>query len=232
MVNGSRFTVALTGGIASGKSTVARILARQGVAIIDADEVARDVVEPGQPALVEIVSAFGMDILAAGRLDRAALRARVFSAPAERERIEGILHPRIREEMRRRSDTAEGAYCVLAIPLLLEGTRKAPVAGMRNGARGSSGEANSGEVNLACKEAWRVARVLVVDTPVARQVERACKRDGASEAAIRAIIDAQASREGRLAAADDVIVNDGDVERLGRETMDVHYRYLEMARVW
>nr|VFJ89486.1 MAG: dephospho-CoA kinase [Candidatus Kentron sp. LFY] len=231
MVNGSRFTVALTGGIASGKSTVARILARQGVAIIDADEVARDVVEPGQPALAEIVSAFGMDVLAAGRLDRAALRARVFSAPAERERIEGILHPRIREEMRRRSDTAEGAYCVLAIPLLLEGTRKAP-AGMRNGARDSSPGGAPGEVNLACKEAWRVARVLVVDTPVARQVERACKRDGASEAAIRAIIDAQASREGRLAAADDVIVNDGDVERLGRETMDVHYRYLEMARVW
>nr|VFK60868.1 MAG: dephospho-CoA kinase [Candidatus Kentron sp. UNK]VFK69541.1 MAG: dephospho-CoA kinase [Candidatus Kentron sp. UNK] len=225
-MNDSRFTIALTGGIAAGKSAVTRILAEQGVAIIDADAVAREIVEPGQPALTEIVSVFGKDILdAQGNLDRAAVRARVFADPSERERIEGILHPRIEAEMWRRAKVAAGPYCVLAIPLLLESAGRATTASNDAGDRGAREEARR-----ACKDAWRVARVLVVDAPVARQFARARERDGSKPETIRGIIAAQASREERLAVADDVIRNDGDWEHLERQTMDLHHRYLEIAR--
>jgi len=227
MVNHARLTIALTGGIAAGKTTVARILAEQGVPVIDADEVARALVEPGQPALEEIVSVFGSGVLdAAGCLDRAALRVQVFSVPEDRARIERILHPRIRQEMWRRSDIAVGPYCVLAIPLLLETNRKVSAMGMGD----ESGDSRiREEAGLACKKAWRVSRVLVIDTPVEQQMERACERDSAPSATIKAIILAQASRDERLAVADDVVMNDGNLEHLHRKTMDLHYCYLRMA---
>nr|VFJ43205.1 MAG: dephospho-CoA kinase [Candidatus Kentron sp. FW] len=222
-MNFSRFIVGLTGGIASGKTTVARILAEQGVPIIDADEVARDLVEPGQSALEEIVSAFGADILdTTGRLDRAALRAQVFSVPADRERIEGILHPRIRQEMRRRSDIAVGPYCVLAIPLLLETSQKMLAGAIPDG----SGNSQQEELHRVWRRGWGISRVLVIDTPVEQQIERACERDGTSVDAVKAIILAQASQEERLAVAHDVIVNDGNLEHLRRQTMVLHHRYL------
>nr|VFK07748.1 MAG: dephospho-CoA kinase [Candidatus Kentron sp. LPFa]VFK28668.1 MAG: dephospho-CoA kinase [Candidatus Kentron sp. LPFa] len=224
-MNDSRFTIALTGGIAAGKSAVTRILAEQGVAIIDADAAAREIVEPGQPALAELVSIFGRHILdAQGGLDRAAVRARVFADPSERKRIEGILHPRIEAEMWRRAKVAAGPYCVLAIPLLLESGGR--VAASNDAADRGARE----EARRACKDAWRVARVLVVDAPVARQFARARERDGSKPETIRGIIAAQASREERLAVADDVIRNDGDWEHLERQTMDLHHRYLEIAR--
>jgi len=197
-----RLVIGLTGGIASGKSTVADILAGRGIPIIDADQVARDLVAPGQPALAEILALFGAGILdASGRLDRSALRKRVFSLPEDRQRLEGILHPRIAQEMSRRADAAAGPYCVLAIPLLLE-----------------TGTANG-----------RISRILVVDTPVERQLERACRRDGSSPAIVREIIGAQASREERLAAAHDVIHNDADLRHLHDQVLALHHRYLRMA---
>nr|VFJ43286.1 MAG: dephospho-CoA kinase [Candidatus Kentron sp. DK] len=197
-----RLVIGLTGGIASGKSTVADILADRGIPIIDADQVARELVEPGQSALEEIIAAFGTGILdASGRLDRGVLRERVFSAPGDRQRLEDILHPRIGREMSRRADAAAGPYCVLAIPLLLE-----------------TGTATG-----------RIDRILVVDTPVERQMERACQRDGSSPAIVREIIRAQTSREKRLAAAHDVIRNDSDLRHLRDQVMALHHRYLEMG---
>nr|VFK24916.1 MAG: dephospho-CoA kinase [Candidatus Kentron sp. MB]VFK30039.1 MAG: dephospho-CoA kinase [Candidatus Kentron sp. MB]VFK75027.1 MAG: dephospho-CoA kinase [Candidatus Kentron sp. MB] len=227
-MNTSRLTIALTGGIASGKTTVARILTEQGVPVIDADEVARELVEPGQPALTEIVSAFGTNVLdAEGRLDRAALRHRVFSVAQKRQRLEAILHPRITREMRRQTDAAVGPYCVLAIPLLVESSRSTAFA-----AEISAGVEASGiqdKADLAIKSVWRVARILVVDAEVAQQIRRACQRDGASKAAIQTIIRAQASREARLAVANDVITNNRDFAHLRQQTMMLHQRYLEMT---
>nr|VFK56403.1 MAG: dephospho-CoA kinase [Candidatus Kentron sp. TUN]VFK58873.1 MAG: dephospho-CoA kinase [Candidatus Kentron sp. TUN]VFK62713.1 MAG: dephospho-CoA kinase [Candidatus Kentron sp. TUN] len=220
--------IALTGGIAAGKTTVARTLAEQGIPIIDADEIARELVKPGQPAFDEILSAFGTDILdATGRLDRGVLRTRVFSTPANRERIEGILHPRIKQEMWRRVDIAKGPYCVLAIPLLLEASQKTPTTTVSIESKNSHTQEES---NRACKDAWQVTRILVVDTPVEQQIQRARQRDGTSATTIKAIIFAQASRDERLAAADDVIMNDGNLEHLRKQTIVLHHHYLQMVK--
>jgi dephospho-CoA kinase len=190
--------IGLTGGIASGKSTVARLFAERGVPVIDLDQVAREVVEPGQPALAAIVNEFGEAVLdAEGRLDRAALRQRVFDAPEMRKRLEALLHPRILDAAMRLAATAGGAYQVIVVPLLVE-----------------SGLAD-----------W-VDRVLVVDCPAETQLERLLTRDGGDEAQARAILNSQASRERRLAAADDVISNDGVPGRLPAavEALDAAYR--------
>ncbi|VFM95305.1 MAG: dephospho-CoA kinase [Candidatus Kentron sp. G] len=223
----SRLIIALTGGIASGKTTVARILAEQGVPVIDADEVARELVEPGQPALDEIVAVFGTDILdALGRLDRAVLRTRVFSAPAERKRLERILHPRIEQEMLRRSGTVAGPYCVLAIPLLLEAGKEGFFT-MKGEKEDAGAHDAQNPVHETSREVGtRNTRILVVDTPVERQIERACRRDGTSRAIIKAIILAQASRDERLEAAHDVITNDKDFEHLRGQVLVLHRRYL------
>lgn len=216
LMHGPRLLIGLTGGIASGKTTVARLLMEQGVPVIDADEVARELVEPGESALEEITVAFGTGVLdGAGRLDREKLRERVFTVPGDRSRLEAILHPRIRQEMFRRSDGVAGPYCVLAIPLLLETGQDDFTA---------PGDANPG------RGPGRRTRILVVDTPVEQQIRRACQRDGSRADIIKAIISAQASREERLAAADDVITNDADLGHLHRRTMILHRRYLEMAR--
>jgi dephospho-CoA kinase len=198
------FRVGLTGGIASGKSTVADLFAARGVTVLDTDLIARQVVAPGQPALEQIVEAFGSGILGAdGRLDRPALRARIFADPAARKRLEAILHPAIRAELARQSIAAGGLYQVLVIPLLVEG----------------------GRIDT-------VDRVLVVDCPVEMQMERLTARDGETAESAMKIIASQASRETRLAAADDVIVNAGRPEDLSDQvaSLDAKYRQLAGAR--
>ena len=199
----ARYCVGLTGGIASGKSAAGARFAERGIVVVDADVVARDVVEPGQPALDEIVAAFGGDVLGPdGRLDRAALRARVFADADARARLETILHPRIRAAMREQALAAEGPYVVAAIPLLAEGT--AP-------------------------DAYRwLDRVLVIDAPVELQLARLVARDGIDPALAQRMLAAQADRRQRLAIADDVIVNDGPPDRLAAhvDALDARYRAL------
>lgn len=197
----SRFVVALTGGIASGKSAVERRFEALGVRAYDADVAARAVVEPGSDALAEVARVFGEDALdGEGRLDRAAMRQRVFADPAARTTLEGILHPRIRTRLRDAVAADTGPYCLLSIPLLVE--------------------------NHA-HYAW-VDRVLVVDAPEAVQVERLTRRDGIDEALARKMIAAQATRGQRLAIADDVIVNDGSEAELEARVvaLDAAYRLL------
>jgi len=192
--------IGLTGGIASGKSTVAALFAACGVPVLDTDQIARDVVEPGEAALGDVVAAFGPHILGSdGRLDRARLRARVFAHPDSRQRLEAILHPAIRTELAHRAESAGGPYQVWVIPLLVEG----------------------GQVD-------RVDRILVVDCPEDVQVARIVARDGGTEDAARAILAAQATREQRLAAADDLIVNTGTEADLAPQVaaLDVKYRAL------
>jgi dephospho-CoA kinase len=193
--------IGLTGGIASGKSTVARLFAELGAAIIDTDVIAREVVAPGQPALEEIAATFGDAVLQPdGSLDRGALRARIFASEDDRKALEAITHPRIRAETLRQADAAGGPYQLIVVPLLVE----SPL-------RGS------------------VDRVLVVDCPEQLQVERLAARDGESEDSARRILAAQSSRSERLAIADDVISNDGGLENLREQVADLHEIYRSLA---
>lgn len=195
------YAVALTGGIASGKSAVTERFAALGAAIADADVAARDVVRPGAAALAEIVEAFGVDVLdASGALDRRAMRSRVFADAAARRRLESILHPRIRALLRQRSAEAVAPYAIVVVPLLVESGRYE----------------------------W-IDRVLVVD--VSRDVQRArlIARDGITPELADAMLDAQASRERRLAAADDVIDNSGTPADLDAEVQALHAQYLALA---
>lgn len=193
--------IGLTGGIASGKTAVSRLFAARGIQVIDADEIAREVVEPGQPCLEAVVEEFGQDVLGPdGRLDRARLRAQVFADPGRRRRLEAILHPAIRAEMDRRAAAAPGPYVILAIPLLAEGGRSS-----------------------------RFDRVLVVDCPVELQRQRLAQRDGETPERIEAILSAQATREQRLAIADDVIVNAGSLADLEASVASLDARYRAFA---
>jgi dephospho-CoA kinase len=194
------FRVALTGGIASGKSAVADLFAALGVPVIDTDVIAREVVEPGQPALAEVVAAFGTEVLdATGRIDRRRMRERIFADPDARRRLEVILHPAIRAEMARQSLAARGPYQVLVIPLLTEGGRRD-----------------------------HVDRVLLVDVPEELQIERLMMRDGVTLEQARASLNAQATRAERLAMADDVVRNSGRVDELREAVaaLDAGYRRL------
>lgn len=196
-----KFKVGLTGGIGSGKTAASDRFAQLGVSVIDTDLLSRALVEPGQPALAEIARTFGRDLLdPSGRLDRAALRRRVFADPSQRRRLEAILHPRIRDAMLARADAADGPYVICVIPLLVE----------------------TGQQAL-------VDRVLVIDSPPELQRQRVAARDSIDTDAVDAILASQVDRATRLAAADDVIVNDGDLGKLHAGIDAMHRRYLELA---
>src|SRR5450631_1042155 len=199
----NRLRIGLTGGIASGKSSVAQRFIELGVPVIDADEAARAVVAPGKPGLAQVIKRFGPGMLSAsGELDRRALRNLIFSDPASRRDLEAILHPLIRADMEQRAAAAVGPYVVMAIPLLAEG-----------GARD------------------RVDRILVVDVDEAVQLQRVMARDGCSMEQAREILASQASREARLELADDVLLNTGSVTELRQGVDRLHERYLRLAEM-
>jgi dephospho-CoA kinase len=193
--------VGLTGGIGCGKSTVANLFAARGVAVVDADEIARILVEPGQPALSAIVDYFGPDLITNGRLNRAVLRQRIFSVPTDRLWLESLLHPLIYTRMQAEAQALGGSYCLMVVPLLLE----------------SGGRAI-------------VDRVLVVDCPADLQRRRVKSRDSLDDAAFDRIIAAQLGRNARLAVADDIIVNDGTPESLSVQVDRLHLTYLSMSQ--
>jgi dephospho-CoA kinase len=194
-------SVALTGGIGSGKSAVSRHLESLGVPVIDADRLARQMVEPGSPALDEIRASFGEHLVDPnGALDREALRRIAFEQPEQRRRLEAILHPRIIQAMKAWLDRQTAPYAVLVIPLLFE----------------------TGLNDIA-------DRVLVVDCEESLQIVRVKARNGLSDEQIGRILDAQADRATRLRGADDVIENNGDLQELIEATEQLHLRYQKIA---
>lgn len=195
--------IGLTGGIASGKSTVAALFAKLGVPIIDTDEVAREVSGPGSAALADIVRAFGNQALAAdGTLDRRYLRSQVFADSGARQRLEAILHPRIRAAVGERLARLNAPYCLVVVPLLVE-------------------------TNFA----QLVDRVLVIDADETSQIERAMRRSQLSRETVEKIMAAQASRAERLARADDVIPNIGHRAELEQHVERLHRHYLALAGI-
>jgi dephospho-CoA kinase len=202
MATGKPMRVALTGGIASGKSTVAALFADLGVPIIDTDEIARELLAPGTPQLAEVLERFGSGVRAPdGSLDRRALRELVFGDAKDRAALESILHPAILARAAEREAAARGPYLITVIPLLAE--------------TGRAGDYD---------------RVLLVDCDERTQRERLGKRDQSSPAAIEAALGAQASRAARRALAHDVIVNDGALALLTPRVHQLHAQYLELAR--
>jgi dephospho-CoA kinase len=195
------FTVALTGGIGSGKSTVSALFGQLGIPIIDADQISHALTAPNATALADIAALFGDHLIdSQGALDRRALRSLVFDDPDARKRLENILHPRIRTEMQRQLEQSQGAYAILAIPLLFE----------------------TGQVHLA-------DRILVIDIPESHQIERVKRRSGLDDAQIRDIMASQVTRATRLAGADDIIDNRGSVADLKPLVEQLHRRYLQYA---
>lgn len=198
----SDIVIGLTGGIGSGKSTVADLFAAQGVAVVDTDLIAHDLTGPTGAAMPEILAAFGDSVRQPnGGLDRVAMRRQVFADPQVRQQLEGILHPRIRSEAERRCRLATTPYVLLVVPLLIE-----------------SGAYRD-----------RVRRVLVVDCDEATQVARVVARSGLSPDEVRRIIATQLARAERLAAADDVIVNMAGVVALEPQVLAMHERYLRLG---
>ena len=198
-----RLRIGLTGGIASGKSTVAQLFTDRGVPVIDADVAARAVVAPGKPGLAQVIARFGAGVVAEnGELDRRAMRDLIFSNPGARRDLDSILHPLIRADMERSAEQAVGPYVVMAIPLLIE-------AGPSD----------------------RVDRILVVDVDEAVQLRRVMERDGCTSEQARAILASQASRSARQAAADDVLQNAGSVTDLRQAVDRLHQRYLRLAEI-
>jgi len=196
------YCIGLTGGIGCGKSTVADMLAALGAEVIDTDRISHELTAPGGAAMAAIERDFGRDYVDPhGALDRAKMRALVFSDPAEKRRLERILHPLIREETRRRIARARAPYVVLVVPLLLE------------------------------TGAYRefVKRILVVDCDEAAQVARTSARSALAPDEVKAIMANQLPRAARLAAADDVLRNDGELEALRRDVKALHARYLALA---
>jgi len=193
--------IGLTGGIGSGKTAVSDRFKAKGITVVDADVVAREVVEPGTKALVSIAEHFGADVIQAdGALDRAALRKKVFQDEAERKWLEKLLHPAIGEAIFNQLAAAKSPYAIFVSPLLIE----------------------TSQLQLA-------ERILVVDVPIATQIERTMTRDSNDEAQVKAIIAAQATREQRLVKAHDVIVNDQGLAHLDTEVERLHQRYLQLA---
>jgi dephospho-CoA kinase len=208
----STFVIGLTGGVASGKSEVATRFEALGIPIADADVAAREALAPGSEGLAETVSIFGADILGAdGGLDRAAMRRRVFADPDARRRLEAIVHPRVRAALEAQCRAASSAYAVAAIPLLAEAC---PEPGRRGGGRAAY--------------PW-LSRILVVDVPEAVQLERLRRRDGIDARLATDMLAAQATRRDRLAIADDVIVNDGPLDRLDAMVAALDRKYRNLA---
>jgi dephospho-CoA kinase len=196
------FSVGLTGGIGCGKSTVADLFAERGATVIDTDLIAHRLTAPGGIALPAIRTQFGDAFIGPdGAMDRARMRAHVFADAAEKQKLEAILHPLIRQETERAATNASGTYVIFVVPLLIEsGTWKE-----------------------------RVSRVLVIDCPEQLQVERVMRRSGLTEAQVRAIMAAQVSRDVRLAAADDIVVNDSDVNAITPQVDRLHAFYCTLA---
>lgn len=193
--------IGLTGGIASGKSAAATAFGALGITVIDADSIARELVTPGSPLLEQIIEAFGEAYRQPdGQLDRHALGARIFADTAERRRLEAITHPAIRTELMTRAQEASGPYVIVMVPLLVE-------TGMTD----------------------MVDRVLVVDATTEAQKQRLTARDGFDAQRIDQILAAQANRQDRLAAADDVIDNNGDLAHLREQVLARHEAYLALA---
>ena len=196
------YVVAITGGIGSGKTTIANQFAALGIEVVDADLIAREVVAPGTPALAAIVNHFGAEMLTEqGLLDRRALRERIFSDPAAKFWLNALLHPIIRSEMLRQCAAVSSPYCLLVVPLLVE-NRLTELAD----------------------------RVLVIDVDEATQIERTCHRDGVSREQAQAILASQANRSERLAMADDVLDNQsGTTETIRARILALHETYLAFA---
>jgi dephospho-CoA kinase len=198
----SDFVVGLTGGIGSGKSAAADCFAARGVAVVDTDAIAHELTAVGGAAMPALLSEFGPEVAAPdGTLDRGRMRRLVFADPAARGRLEAILHPLIRELSAARYRDAVSPYVILAVPLLVE----------------------TGAYRDRCQ------RIVVVDCPESLQISRVMARNGLSEAEIRAIMAAQASREDRLAVADDVLDNGGDLHHLEIQVADLHRKYLRLS---
>jgi dephospho-CoA kinase len=197
-----RYTVGLTGGIGSGKSTVAHAFEAHGVEIVDADALAHGLTAPGGAAIPALRAAFGDEVIdATGALDRARMRRIAFADPGARKRLEAILHPMIRAETDRLAQSARSPYLILMIPLLVE----------------------SGDPRERCD------RVLVVDCPEAEQIRRVMARSGLARTDVEAIMATQASRANRLAAADDVVDNSGEPTGIDAQVAMLHRRYLDLA---
>lgn len=194
--------IGLTGGIGSGKSAVSDCFEALGVTVVDADIVAREVVEPGCLALEAIADHFGQGILTPeGALDRAGLRTLIFADASERKWLEALLHPLIRDEITRQLSQSNAPYSILSSPLLLE-----------------------------TDQHTLVDRVLVVDVPVEVQLARTVQRDSNSVEQVKAIIDAQSSRDHKQQKADDIILNIGTIESLKDEVLTLHKRYLQLSQ--
>lgn len=200
----AQFRVGLTGGIASGKSAADSAFAALGVTVIDADVIARELVEPGQPALDKIASHFGSEVLASdGQLDRAMLRRRIFANPDDKAVLESILHPRIRAELQARTAAAAGDIAIASIPLLTEG-----------GGRDAY--------------PW-LDRILVIDVSVETQRTRLMARDGIDAQLAEQMIGAQASRAARLSIADDILRNEDTLDALQQRVIELHRFYQRLA---
>jgi dephospho-CoA kinase len=198
---GIMYNVGLTGGIASGKSTVAKLFATHGVSIIDADVIAREVTLPGEIAYQAIIEYFGNSIVDTEQnLDRGKLRQIVFNDPAKRIWLEKLLHPLIRDKMVAYSLKATSPYCIQVIPLLIE-TLPYP----------------------------HINRILVVDVSVETQIKRLRERDHLDPSLIKKILQAQLNREERLAHADDILMNEDNVETLAEAVEKLHEKYLQLA---
>lgn len=194
--------IGLTGGIGSGKSAACQVFSSLGVPVIDTDEISRSLTQVGAPTLKPIRKAFGDGFFQSdGALDRARLRQRVFSSPVDKLRLESILHPLIRQDAVRQLASLKSNYAIIAVPLLLE-------AGAYNDL---------------------IQRVLLIDCPEQQQIERVMKRSAISEAEVKAIMSNQASRQARIQAADDIIVNDGTLDALKSKVQEMHRSYQKLA---